>query len=125
VSVRLSIAALALAVVSCTPTEPPAQPGASTAPLTDVEAARLFQRRCASCHGAQGRGDGPSAPIVAPANLTDPTLQSALTDADIATLLREGRGAMPSFGSLTGPEVDALIRHVRGLVASGSDEGSR
>jgi mono/diheme cytochrome c family protein len=40
--------------------------------LTDYSGAELFQRFCASCHGASARGAGPGAPTLAtlPPNLT-------------------------------------------------------
>ena len=48
---------------------------ASPAPSTDSDAAALYRSHCASCHGTEGRGDGPDAPFLAsrPRNLRDPS----------------------------------------------------
>jgi high-affinity iron transporter len=45
---------------------------------------RIFQRRCASCHGASGRGDGGLAPNYSPppANLADPATLASATPLD-------------------------------------------
>lgn len=125
VFVRTLLVLFAVSVASCAPSDPAPVEPESVEPLTAVEAARLFQRRCASCHGAQGRGDGPSAALVSPADLTSPVLQERLTDDGIARLLAEGQGAMPPFASLTSAEVDGLIRHVRSLRRADDNEGSR
>ncbi len=41
-----------------------AAPAASAQDYSDFTGAQLFARFCASCHGAQGRGDGPVAPTL-------------------------------------------------------------
>ena len=40
----------------------PALPASDLEPFTGYSGAELFQRFCASCHGASGNGDGPVAP---------------------------------------------------------------
>jgi mono/diheme cytochrome c family protein len=44
----------------------------ATSPLDPAEARAIYQRACASCHGPEGRGDGPEAPRqwVVPPDLT-------------------------------------------------------
>ena len=76
---------LLLAVSACAPQ--------TRAPESEpVDAARLYQRQCAVCHGATGAGDGPSAGINRPANLRE--IAPETSDAELAAVIREGRGLM-------------------------------
>jgi mono/diheme cytochrome c family protein len=56
----------------------------------------LFMIHCQSCHGTEGRGDGPDARLHerrkghAPRNLTDSDLQQNLTDGDIFYRISRG-----------------------------------
>jgi mono/diheme cytochrome c family protein len=110
---RLFLAACLVALAACRPSAESPAPGAPAAP---PDGARLYQRNCAACHGALGRGDGPaSSPTVRPAAFNDPTVQAALTDERFRETLANGRGTMPAFASLTPVEVDALLAHVRRL----------
>ena len=53
----LTMAACAV-IVGCASTEP------SSRRMAELSGPELFERLCASCHGATGRGDGPVAPLV-------------------------------------------------------------
>ncbi|MCS6797851.1 MAG: cytochrome c [Myxococcota bacterium] len=78
---------------------------------------RAWNVACASCHGPQGRGDGPARPpgITVP-DLTDPQWQASRSDAQIREAIARGRGAMPAFADqMPPPAIDALVRHVRSL----------
>ncbi len=78
-----------------------------------LSAQPLFNQHCAVCHGAAGEGgSGP--------DLTSPAWHAAMTDADLARVIRDGipRTAMPAFGSrLSNPEIAALVASVRKLQA--------
>src|SRR5438552_1044054 len=52
------------------------------APAIDQRAVARFTSMCATCHGEDGRGDGPAAPnlTVKPRDYTDPTWQASVTD---------------------------------------------
>lgn len=85
-------------------------------------ATALFQAMCGSCHGQEGRGDGPGRPPAAPvSDLTSAAWQDARTDAEIAEAITLGRGGfMPAFGDrLSAPGIAALVRHVRRLGGRG------
>jgi hypothetical protein len=71
-----------------------------------------WERNCASCHGAQGEGDGPQGAITKARNLRDPAWQEAATDAGIAEVIRNGRGMMPA-SKLPESTVLSLVRLVR------------
>jgi hypothetical protein len=75
----------------------------------------LFNRYCIRCHGVDGRGvwDIPGIP-----NFTDTVWQGSRSDAQIARIIVEGRGAvMPAFrGTLTLEEAWAMARYLRTFV---------
>lgn len=79
--------------------------------------AALFRSRCASCHGATGHGDGPArSAAIAPPDLAAPAWQDARTDDAIATVIAQGRGAMPGFAADLGDlGIGALVSYVRSL----------
>src|SRR5262249_41516533 len=64
--------------------------------------AAIFRENCASCHGADGRGDGSESARLglAPANFTDPTFRRAETPDDFFNVVTLGRrrSGMPSWG---------------------------
>ncbi|MEJ7730530.1 MAG: urate hydroxylase PuuD [Polyangiaceae bacterium] len=91
-----------------------------------AEAARsIFGERCMPCHGAEGRGDGPSASALnpKPRNYQDEAWQAQATDPGIAKAILEGGAAvgkspvMPGNPDLkTQPDVVAeLVKVVRGF----------
>jgi len=77
--------------------------------------ASLFNRYCIRCHGVDGRGvwDIPDVP-----NFANARWQHSRSDAELARLILEGRGAvMPPFrGTLTLEEAWAMARYLRTFV---------
>ena len=79
----------------------------------------LFLHYCATCHGAEGHGDGFNAYNLdpKPRDLGDPAFQAKHSDDELATVVRSGGGAaglsngMPPWGRTLGE------RQVRNLVA--------
>lgn len=71
-----------------------------------------YRRGCATCHGQLGRGDGPQGPMVKARDLSDPTWQASVSDAQIADTILKGRGRMPPF-SLPPATIDGLVHLVR------------
>jgi cytochrome c oxidase cbb3-type subunit 3 len=88
------------------------------APRGADDAAQLvelaWRQQCSSCHGASGHGDGPMGPMVQAPDLSNDSWQSRTSDADIAAVIRSGRGKMPRF-DLPGPVVDGLVARIRAL----------
>lgn len=102
-------------------------PGAAPAPApaaADSNGARLYATWCAGCHGATGGGNGPNAKTlpVAPARHDDAARMGARPDDSLYDTI-DGGGAimnrhvrMPAFGgTLTPPQIRALVRHIRTL----------
>lgn len=86
--------------------------GTDDDPLASARA--LFAAHCVSCHGNEGHGDGPMAAMFRPADLSDPTMQSARTDEDLANSILRGKNRMPGFANQLRPEaVTLLVRLVR------------
>jgi cytochrome c553 len=91
----------------------------------DQRAASLFGQLCATCHGADGTGNGPAAPSlpVKPRNYTDPAWQASVTDAQIKDIIVRGGQAvgknpmMPGNPDLTQDpdKLEGLVKIIRGF----------
>jgi mono/diheme cytochrome c family protein len=77
---------------------------------------------CAKCHGADGRGDGPSAGSLAtkPQNYTDCAAMQKISDDTMFKVIKSGGasvglpGDMPSWSDgLSDPEIHDLVTYVR------------
>ena len=90
----------------------------------------LYEQLCASCHGAEGRGDGAASSkvLLRPRDFalnafkfdTDADWQRG-TDADLANVIKNGPAAyggsalMPPWSSLSDDDVAGLVSHIRVL----------
>jgi cytochrome c oxidase cbb3-type subunit 3 len=72
-----------------------------------------WRKNCATCHGPNGRGDGPQGPMVKAPDLTSAELLQKLSDDDIAGTIRGGKGRMPSFANLPDRVVTGLVQRIR------------
>ncbi len=80
----------------------------------------IFETRCASCHGLQGRGDGPQAPFLSPrpASLISAGT-SVKTDAELFAIINNGkpRTSMPAWkDALNEQERRDVLAYIRTLV---------
>ena len=108
-----TVAASTLVLVvlgGCAGAEAPEVPTdeAGVADPTLVEGRELWTAQCSRCHGGDASGGaGP--------DLQGPWPPDRQPGVDaMATIVIEGRGAMPGFGaSLSDEEVDAVVRYVR------------
>ncbi|MFQ5931479.1 MAG: c-type cytochrome [Nitrospiraceae bacterium] len=80
----------------------------------------IFEKRCASCHGPQGRGDGPEAPFLSPrpSSLIS-AATSVKTDEELSTTIENGkpRTAMRAWkDELTEEQRRDVLAYIRSLV---------
>lgn len=105
--------------------KPESGPHGHRSPSGPEKAQEMFATVCATCHGADGRGDGPAAASLTPKprNYTDPAWQASVTDEQIRqTILQGGQPLgksplMPGQPQLKSePEVlDGLVQIIRGF----------
>jgi cytochrome c6 len=73
-----------------------------------------FKTKCAICHGPDGAGSEVGKSMNVP-DLQSQEIQG-LADAELAHMISDGKGGMPSFkSSLSGEQIQALVKHVRAL----------
>lgn len=103
------------------PPIPPVPAGSGTARAqAKLEATEYYESKCRTCHGDQGRGDGPGANAltVKPRAFADSAWQESVTDAHLRQVMLEGGKAvglsedMPPF-----PDLEGRPRVVTELVA--------
>lgn len=86
-----------------------------------ITAARaIYRDKCAQCHGATGKGDGPDAATYfpSPTNLTDASHINSVTDGEIFYQISQGRKPMPAFKKrLTEDQRWQLVLLVRSFAA--------
>lgn len=90
---------------------------AAAAPGLEDVTIVAWQQNCTRCHGPLGRGDGPQGPMLKATNLSEPTWQSSVTDAHIASTIKNGKGAMPGV-NLPDSTIDKLVKLVRMMNAA-------
>ena len=77
--------------------------------------ADVFNKQCIGCHGTDGRAQTETGKKVGAADLTSTAVQQE-TDSNLATIVQDGKGKMPSFeGKLSNNEINAVIAYVRQL----------
>lgn len=69
-----------------------------------------FKARCAGCHGADGKGKE----VMKTRDLASSDVQS-ISDADLSSILTNGKGKMPAYKSLTPDQVKDLVSYIRSL----------
>lgn len=78
----------------------------------------VFTKYCLSCHGPEGKGDGPGIPKdVSPASFTDAKWDHGSTDGEIFTTIK--MGVPPKFdmdswdGRIKDPDIWNLVNYIR------------
>jgi len=87
------------------------QPGGQQNAEQLIEA--TWRAQCAQCHGVAGKGDGPQAPMFKPADLTKEEWQAKVTDAEIAAVIKNGKGKMPAFSQIPDAMIQGLVMRIR------------
>ena len=80
----------------------------------NVGSSATFRTKCAMCHGQDGGGSEVGKSMNVP-DLRSPVVQK-LPDAQLAQIISDGKGGMPSFkSSLREEQIHALVTHIRSL----------
>jgi cytochrome c6 len=83
-------------------------------PGPDGAISATFRTKCAMCHGPNGSGSEVGKSMNVP-DLRSPVVQK-LPDAELAQVIANGKGGMPSFkNSLSEEQIHALVVHIRSL----------
>ena len=87
------------------------------APRVRRDAAAIYAKSCATCHGKDGRAKTFKAKFNRARNLTDSGWQAEVSDERIYNSISNGRGKkMPAFGKkLSEAEINELVAYVRRL----------
>jgi len=86
---------------------------ASPAPDSAASSA-TFRTKCAMCHGQDGAGSEVGKSMNVP-DLRSPAVQKLL-DAELAQVIANGKGGMPSFkNSLSEEQIQSLVSFIRSL----------
>jgi mono/diheme cytochrome c family protein len=89
-----------------------------------AEGKKLYVTYCSSCHGDDGKGDGPAARSlpVKPANHTDGAVMNKFTDKFLFEIIAKGGGAvgksamMPGWGGqLKEKQLQDIVAYVRSI----------
>ena len=93
--------------------------GAGSARAGDVseQGKRIYEIRCAPCHGDTGAGDGPAAVAISPPprNFREPGFWNGRPPAQLRLVVAQGRpGTMmaPFKGVLSDAEIDAVVAYL-------------
>lgn len=109
----------ALTLIACGK-KPEAEPAAA-APAAALSGEAVYNEKgCVTCHGAQGKGDGPVGAALKPKprNFADAKWKNGT---DLASVVKSieggitGTGMAPYKGVLTDAEIQAVAEHVRKL----------
>jgi mono/diheme cytochrome c family protein len=110
--------------------EPALDESAQMAETGENQSARaagaLFIATCAGCHGRDGRGQGEARPPGAQLpDFSAEAWQRSRSDAQLAQMIRDGRGMMPAFKKRISDEgIAVLVQHVRRLGVEAPTEGA-
>ena len=85
------------------------------APAAFGDAAEIYTKNCASCHGADGKGQTAMGKKFKLKDYTDAKVQAGFTDKEATTVILEGKGAMKTKGKVTEPEAKELVKYIRTL----------
>jgi mono/diheme cytochrome c family protein len=76
----------------------------------------LYNKKCAECHGKDGRAKSFRGKLLHARDLTDAEWQQRVSDERIYNSISNGKGKMPAFGKkLSEAEINSLAKYVRDL----------
>ena len=88
----------------------------SASAATAFDASSVYNSKCASCHGKDGRARSLHAKHVHARDFTSAEWQDSVSDERIYNSISNGKGKMPSFKKkLSDSQIDELVNYVRRL----------
>ena len=92
--------------------------GAEPSAAAKEEATNIFKSRCASCHGATGKGDGAASAGLnpKPRNFSDAAWQKGATDEHLENIIVKGGAAVGKSAAMpSNPDLEAKVEVVKAL----------
>ena len=88
-------------------------------PACGQDGGEIYKSKCERCHGADGQSHTFEGRMTKAPVLSDPKV-SALADADLIAVVKDGKKKMPSFRKkLTDDQIAAVVAYMRTLPAPG------
>jgi len=86
----------------------------AASPVAFGDAAEIYTKNCASCHGADGKGQTTMGKKFKLKDYTDAKVQASFTDKEATTAILDGKDKMKGFkGKITDADVATLVKHIR------------
>jgi len=83
--------------------------------MVGQDTASLYKTKCATCHGADGKGGTPVGKKLGLRDFSSPEVQK-MSDAELTTIIADGKGKMPGYKKSLKPEqIKDLTAFVREL----------
>jgi cytochrome c6 len=80
-----------------------------------ADAAADYKAKCASCHGAEGKGDTAPGKAMKVKDLASDEVQKQ-SDADLTGIIAKGKKPMPGYeGKLTPEQIAGIVKYLRTL----------
>ena len=91
-------------------------PSVRAAAAAAFDASSVYNSKCASCHGKDGRARSLHAKHVHARDFTSAEWQDSVSDERIYNSISNGKGKMPAFKKkLSDSQIDELVNYVRRL----------
>ena len=90
---------------------------ASTAGIAAAQnsGADIYKAKCLVCHGSAGDGKTPAGQAMKAASFSSPEVTKQ-SDADLATVIRKGKGKMPAWkGALNDDQIKDVLAYIHTL----------
>ena len=87
---------------------------------TRADVKETWDKQCAKCHGADGKGDTKMGKKLEVKDYTDAKVQAGMKDEEMTKVIKEGKKdgdktKMKAFADLGDAEIKALVAHIRGF----------
>jgi cytochrome c6 len=91
----------------------------STLGRADNTAEATYKAKCATCHGADGKGETAAGKSMKAGSFADPEV-AKMSDEDLSSAIEKGKNKMPAYGkSLKPDQIKDLVGYIRSLAKKG------